>query len=186
MALAPMHRRTVNIVRDCCFLILEERCDEIQESPSLAEGKSLTLANAGMLADTSESKFISIGDSETWCGVDWKESGKSLRFVQLVFFKNHFEMDLPSPMLARHEARQIVDRRTGFYFLGERPLPSSFDSVIKTFYPLRKAYVHEDNLAAAEDVAYVLFDLWRFPIDTRFFLTTFGGNHRWELGKPLD
>ncbi len=36
--------------------------------------------------------------------------------------------------------------------------------MIDTFHPLRKAYVHGDELEAAEDMAFSCFDLWRFPV----------------------
>lgn len=54
--------------------------------------------------------------------------------------------------------------------------------------PFRKIYACGDEPSAAEDMAFIFFDVWRFPVDWRFYVSAaaFGGNHRWEQGAPVE
>ncbi len=46
--------------------------------------------------------------------------------------------------------------------------------------------LHGDHDSVAEDVAYIFFDLWKFPIDSRLFLSTWGRGMQWDSSRPLD
>lgn len=185
-ALSPMHQRTTNLVQDCCYLLIEEQLEIDTPSKLLKETTKVEVASSKVVSDNFSDGFTQYLETEGWSDEGWLQSDQSRRFVQFVFLERHFEMDLPRPMLRIHEARTLLERRSGFYFLGDRPGSPANESVIKVFHPLRKAYIHGDNHSAAEDIAYIFFELWRFPIDTRLYLTTFGGSYCWESGSPLD
>ncbi len=190
-ALEPMHRRTVKQVKDCCFAIIEERDKTAEFFQSLKVSKAvpattqvespvLSLTCGGMEPYTVDADLQAM---EGWSDEGWRADDDSNRFIQFVFLEKHFEMDLPRPMLFAAEAAQIVRHRSGFYFMSDRPGADA--STVKHYNPLRKAYVHGDFVTAAEDIAWIMFDLWRFPVDARFFLSTFGGKHQWDRGRPL-
>ncbi len=192
-ALKPMHRRTVKQVKDCCFLIIDERNTTADFFQSLTAIKYEPIEVPSVLRlerERSEKYTIDSGlykdlrATEGWSTEGWRADEDSDRFIQFVFLEKHFEMDLPRPMLFTAEAAQILRDRSGFYFMSDKPGADA--STVKRFNPLRKAYVHGDVTTAAEDIAWILFDLWKFPIDSRFYLTTFGGKHQWDNDKPLD
>ncbi len=182
----PMHHRTVNVVMDCCFLRIEERENPWSSKRSLEASRVNEKVLSNAVIDTLEGSFETTPDIEGWSDNGWREDDQSCRYVQCVFLEKHFEIDLPRPTLWPMEAKQLLQRRNGFFFLGERGGAETQASVIERFHPLRKAYVHGDHYSVAEDVAYIFFDLWRFPIDTRLFLSTWGGRNQWDSGRPLD
>lgn len=193
-ALAPMHRRTVQIVQDCCFAIFEERNDDFFATPSLKAVKQIekpSVVSVGSLPVGSlQDDIFGMSDSmpfdfDGWSDEGWRQDEKSNRFIQFVFLEHHFEMDLPRPMLWPNEAKTILQTRTGFFFLGDRGDAAVHAETVKNFHPLRKAYVHGDSYSAAEDIAYLFFTLWKFPIDSTLYLSTFGGEHTWDHGVPL-
>lgn len=54
--------------------------------------------------------------------------------------------------------------------------------------PLRKIYLYGDEASAAEDMTFIFFQLWNFPVSTRLYVTSaaFGRNRlRWERGVPI-
>lgn len=195
-SLKPMHRRTVKLVRDCCFAIIEERYDDWMFSQSLSAARSQAtskvaapaLATCGGQLDSHGIERAVLADDrlvvEGWSADGWRGDNRSNRFIQFVFLERHFEMDLPRPMLWPEEAKQILRDRSGFQFMRESQSGKN-RSTIATFQPLRKPYIHGDVTTAAEDVAWIFFELWRFPVDSKLFLTTFGGNYQWESGMPL-
>ena len=185
-AFEPMHDRTVNVVKDCCFLRIEEHEDPMSTKLELEASQIVARVLTHGATDSLESNFDSTPDIEGWSDDGWRESEKSRRFVQYIFLEKHFEMDLPRPTLWPMEARQLIQRRTGFFFLGERGDADKQASVIRRFHPLRKAYVHGDHLSVAEDLAYIFFELWKFPVDARLYLSTWGGRNQWDSSRPLD
>lgn len=188
-ALEPMHRRTVQLVKDCCFAIIEERFDDYSISPALTATKQVEKCAAVTVGESFDDAFGMDSDMpvtiDGWSDEGWRENNRTNRFIQFVFLEHHFEMDLPRPMLWPNEARMILRSRSGFHFLGDRGDAAANADTVKTFHPLRKAYVHGDFYSAAEDVAFIFFSLWKFPIDTTLYLSTFGGKYTWENGKPL-
>ena len=195
-SLKPMHRRTVKQVKDCCFVIIEERSTTAEFFQSLRARKEIpvdTHIEAPVFSlcggspesyGTDIDLFGDVRSTEGWSNEGWRAADDSNRFIQFVFLEKHFEMDLPRPMLFAAEAMQILRHRSGFYFMSDKPGADA--STVKNYNPLRKAYVHGDVVTAAEDIAWILFDLWKFPVDARFYLTTFGGKHQWESSQPLE
>jgi hypothetical protein len=43
------------------------------------------------------------------------------------------------------------------------------------------------HTGAAEDTAYVFFKVWKFPVDSPFYVTAaaFSGKKQWERGTPI-
>ncbi len=188
-ALAPMHHRTVQLVKDCCFAIIEERPEDFRTTPALKANARAEKPSAVSIGKSIGNMF-GRGDDEPfdvdgWSDEGWRQDDSSSRFVQFIFLEHHFEMDLPRPMLWPDEAKVILQSRSGFFFLGDRGDTAMHAETVKTFCPLRKAYVHGDDYSAAEDIAFLFFTLWKFPIDSTLYLSTFGGGHTWENGIPL-
>ncbi len=100
------------------------------------------------------------------------------RIVQFAFTMSDFYIDLPDTTVTPEEA-QVVVQRPGFLFaltktqktLGERQCD-----------PVQRRYQYDAKRAAAEDVAFVLFDLWRTPVDSWINVdaATFDGASSWE------
>lgn len=59
---------------------------------------------------------------------------------------------------------------------------------MEKFNPLRKVYAYGDERSAAEDMAYVWFNVRKFPVDWRFYVTAgaFDEKSNWEKGFPID
>ncbi len=96
----------------------------------------------------------------------------SERYLQFAFMKQTFYMDLSKNTLWPDEARQLLSQRSGFFSLCDRRFPwMSLDvwrGLVETWNPVQKEYINFDARAAAEDVAFILFTLWRFPLDWQF------------------
>ncbi len=54
--------------------------------------------------------------------------------------------------------------------------------------PLQKVYLYRDEESAAEDMAFIVFQVWNFPIDSPLYVTaaTFSGKHRFERGSRIN
>jgi len=59
---------------------------------------------------------------------------------------------------------------------------------VDRFNPLRKVFVYGDERCAADEMAYVFFNVWKFPVDWRFYVTSaaFCGKTYWEKGFPIE
>jgi hypothetical protein len=115
--------------------------------------------------------------------VDDSAGSADLRFTQFSFEENWFCIDLPVQTLKRCEAEQILRRRIGFFFLRDRQQFTLHGEQTAGSDPFRKVYLYGDEWSAAEDMAFVLFEVWRFPVDVRLYVTAaaFGdGRPDWE------
>ena len=67
----------------------------------------------------------------------------------------------------RGEAKSLVASRPGFYFRNTRRVPKDQADYVKKFNPVFRQYKYGvgDEGLAAEDMAYILFDLWKLPVD---------------------
>jgi hypothetical protein len=54
--------------------------------------------------------------------------------------------------------------------------------------PLQKIYLYRDEQSAAEDMAFVVFQVWNFPVDWPLYIkaAAFQTKHRFELGERID
>ncbi len=118
----------------------------------------------------------------------WREDDSSHRFIQLSFNPRFFDIDMPNTTLYRAEAEEILRRRPGFFYVKDRPSFMYPSEEVPTFNPVRKAYVYGDDQMAAEDMAFVWFQVWKFPVDWRFYVSAaaFHESTNWERDWPLD
>ncbi len=80
-------------------------------------------------------------------------------------------MDLPNATLFKPEAERILRERSGFFWLCDLPQFTLYEEDVEGHDPFRKIYLYADERPAAEDTAYILFDLWKFPMDWRLYVT---------------
>ena len=54
--------------------------------------------------------------------------------------------------------------------------------------PLQKIYLYHDEESPAEDMAFILFQVWNFPVDSPLYVkaAAFEPGHRFEDGKRID
>ena len=111
------------------------------------------------------------------------------RTVQFCFEKDWFAADIPNTNLYPAEAERILKERRGFYREAERPDAGVTTDVadLVEFDPVGKKYIYGDEQEAAEDAAYVFFDVWGLPLDAELLVTAsaFDGPD-WEKKRPLD
>ena len=104
--------------------------------------------------------------------------------MQFAFMDHGFYVDLPDTTLLPEEAKRLVAERAGFDFALNNPLKRLGE---RQFDPVQKQYRYAEQRAAAEDAAFVFFDLWRVPIDQRIKVraSAFEVARRWERGFLL-
>lgn len=111
------------------------------------------------------------------------------RFIQFSFEEKWFCVDMPRPTLEPSEAEQILRDRTGYFYLRTRPEFTLYGENVDGLDPFRKIYPYGDEQIAAEDMAFVFFHVWKFPLDWRFFVQSSAFGHEkgldWETGTPL-
>ena len=94
------------------------------------------------------------------------------RFVQFGVSPAEFFMDLPNTTLNESEAETILRDRPEFFFVNARRKSKDPNARIVEFDPLQREYVNGQERVAAEDMAYVLFDVWKLPIDVMIEVST--------------
>lgn len=103
------------------------------------------------------------------------------RFAQFAFHGDDFYLDLPDSTLTHAEANRAVAERPGFrFFLGDGSRkPADYE---REFDPIQRAYNYDQLREAAEDTAYLFFDLWWFPLDSRIKVQAqaFESGRQWE------
>jgi hypothetical protein len=190
-----LQRRAGERQLDCAITFKEnppDGCDTPQLEESIALSLSPALAS-GEAADTG----VANGQDNLKAAVPGSAPGDgrrdSDRYLQFAFMKRTFYMDLPSITLWPEEARRLFSRRSGFFYLRDRRFPwMSFDTwrgLVETWNPVQKEYINSDARAAAEDMAYILYTLWKFPLDWQFYhraLVFHGRKKRdWEGEGPV-
>ncbi len=117
----------------------------------------------------------------------WSPDDAACRFVQFMFLEKWFFLDLPVQTLHRAEADRLLRRCSGCAYMRENPLFHPSAATVRECDPVNKVYLYQDERAAAEDMAFIWFELWKYPFDTIFYLTACrcDGTHRWERGTPL-
>lgn len=115
---------------------------------------------------------------------------KPFRYIQLCFSEDCFYVDLSNRTLLPHEAELILQQRAGFYWAKDRQDLRWVRANLKDYLrwnPLQKIYLYRDEESAAEDMVFVLFDVWQFPVDWPWCVTAaaFHADHRFEQGYPF-
>jgi hypothetical protein len=129
-------------------------------------------------------------DSPELPSPDWSPE-KPFRYIQFAFRRDCFCLELPNYTLLPPEAELILQQCSGFYWARSRPdlrwVRACWKDMLK-WNPLQKIYLYRDEQSAAEDMAFILFRVWKFPLDWRWYVTvsSFHSKHRFEQGKPLD
>ena len=110
------------------------------------------------------------------------------RFIQFSFENKWFCIDMPIQTLFRPEAEEILRYRKGFFDLADRKQFTLHGEDVEGHDPFRKIYVYGDEESAAEDMAFVFFQVWKFPVESRLFVSSaaFSGKHDWEQGVPIE
>lgn len=191
--LKKMHHRAHEEVQGSYFIIFQERLsrkdsddDELKASvtPSL-EFAITGFSDAGL-------DSVTLTEDYPICDIPtegWKQDNSSPRFIQCSIEKNWFCLDMPLQTLYRHEAEQIFRCRKGFFFLRDRPQFTLKGEHTEGYDPFRKIFIYGDEDSAAEDMAFVFFQIWKFPVDWRFYVyaAAFGSKKtNWEKGAPLE
>lgn len=193
-----MEERTHREAQSDCFLIFAES----PKSPrvgnaSLHASKELAmpveepvLARAGKpdFLTTNPGLFTNDGLYPSETPPQSQSNPESPRFVQFLFRQRTFSMDLPNTTIFPPEIERLLRDRSGFVPEAMIGRPLTFEEHVQLFDPVSKEYLYGDEQSVAEDTAYVFFDLWRFPVNTRLFVdaAAFDGTHRWERGHPIE
>ena len=103
------------------------------------------------------------------------------RFAQFAFHADDFFLDLPDSTLTHAEANRAVAERPGFrFFLGDgSQKPADYE---REFDPIKRTYSYALLREAAEDTAYLFFDLWAVPLDAwiKVQAQAFESGRQWE------
>lgn len=191
--LKKMYHRAHEEVHGSCFIIFKEQpwsSSDGDDSLSEAAKPELELILTGF----DDAGIASVTVTEEWSVYDlpeegWKEDDSSARFIQFSFENDWFCLDMPLQTLYRIEAEQILWCRKGFFYLRDRPQFTLYEEDVEGYDPFRKVYIYGDEESAAEDMAFIFFQVWRFPVDWRFYVKAdaFGDKKtEWEDGAPFE
>lgn len=190
--LERMRQRRTDLTRGNCYIIFKERLDEDDPvSPELAESTALVHEPAIEVAGRDTGFSTSTLDETIVVdlpGNGWRGDDSESRFIQFSFNARYFDLDIPNTVLHRAEAGIILQRRPGFFYVTQRREWEHPAERADQFNPVRKIYVYGDEQSAAEDMAFVWFNVWKFPVDWRFFVTAaaFFEKTNWERGFPIE
>lgn len=187
-----MHERAHEIAHGPCFIIFEERKPSASgDEPELTEVKERELAIVTEKFGDTRNIVPDLGDEILFVDLPdegWRGDDSGNRYVQFSFERNWFCMDMPLETLFRPEAEQILRDRMGFFYLRDRSQFTLYGEDVEGHDPFRKVYVYGDERSAAEDMAYIFFTVWKFPVDSRLYVKSaaFSGKHEWEKGYPVE
>lgn len=109
--------------------------------------------------------------------------------VQFCFERKWFAVDIPNTSISRSDARRVLAERRGFYReKDESRIKVSDEGDAEQYDPIGRKYIYGDEREAAEDAAYVFFDVWGLPPDTPVLAqaSAFEGELEWEKPEPLE
>jgi hypothetical protein len=170
-----------------CFMIFSEQSGSDSRDNCLVESVELAAAIADGEAAGGASATRIEAPTPASPAEGWRADNSPRRFVQFSFERNWFCLDMPSCTLFLPEAQKILRDRSGFFYLRDRPEFTLYEEDVDGYDPFRKVYLYRDEPTAAEDLAYIFFDVWKFPIDWRFYATasTFGDGPSFERNHPV-
>jgi len=177
-----MYHRAHEIVGGSCFIIFsEDVSDEDIDGPALH-------AKVPVAALIGDDGFL-VSDGETPPGDNfWRPDHGKKRFVQFSFERQWFCVDMPRSTLFKPEAERILRERSGFFYLRDLPQFTLYGEDTEGHDPFRKVYLYGDERTAAEDMAFIFFDVWKFPVDARLRVkaSAFGDGPTWEKRTLLE
>jgi hypothetical protein len=178
------HHKVVK--HDACFIIFDEAPPDDAESPKLKKRVAI------------EVDCLTGGGSASGGrgGVEGlpkpgKPRKRRFRYIQFAFQRDNFYVELPNNTVFPPEVEQILRCRQGFYWaknrLDLRWVRANWKDMVK-WDPLQKVYIYRDEESAAEDMAFILYQIWHFPVDTPLYVkaASFHTNHRFEWGKRIE
>jgi hypothetical protein len=193
-----LNRRCDERRLDCAITFLESPPDSC-ETPQREESRALSLSavveteqGTGSSTDFLNEGILRVPVPDSGRG-DGQGGRDSHRYLQFAFMKQTFYMDLPKNTLWPDEARRLLSQRSDFIYLGDRRFPwmslDAWREMVHTWAPVQKEYSNSDPRTAAEDMAFILFTLWRFPLDWQFYRRALVFNRRkkrdWEGEGPV-
>jgi hypothetical protein len=110
------------------------------------------------------------------------------RMVQICFHEDWFAIDIPNTNIYPREAQRLLSERQGFYREAETPDAGVTDVVnVVEFDPVGKRYTYGQEQEAAEDAAWIFFDLWGLVPNQPLYVSasSFKTNHKWEQDELL-
>ena len=172
-------------VKDECFSIFEELPPEDAESP---KSRKAAAVKVNCLADGGSALGRSGGgQGSQQCSRSRKRDS---RFLQFAFMRDCFYLEMPNNTVFPQETEQILRQRLGFYWAKNRPdlrwVRGNWKDIVR-WEPLQKVYLYRDEKSAAEDMAFILFQVWNFPVDSPLYIkaASFHTTHRFECGKQI-
>jgi len=110
--------------------------------------------------------------------------GSTTRIVQFAFTANGFYIDIPDTSMTPEEARRAVAERPRFGFALDNRLKTLGE---RQYDPVQRHYHYGEGRAAAEDAAYVFFNLWQIPVDASIKVraAAFEVKRHWERGFSM-
>ena len=177
--------RRHKVVKDECFIIFEESPPEDAESPKLKESVAIKV---NCLAHGGSGSGGELGDDVS---SDFQGGESQPRFLQFAFLQDRFYLELPNNTIFRPEVEQLLRCTMGFFWAKDRPdlwwIRNTWKDMVR-WNPLQKVYLYHDEESAAEDMAFIFFQIWRFPVDSPLWIkaASFEGGHRFENGKRID
>ena len=91
-----------------------------------------------------------------------QEAKAQRRMIQVLFKDKWFAIDLPNTTLSPAEAEKVLKERRGFYREAEHAeseVTKNANDLVQ-FDPVGKKYIYGDEQEAAEDAAYMFYDVW--------------------------
>jgi hypothetical protein len=180
-----MSLRRHKVVKRDCFVVFTESAPEDDESPHIKESVAIP-------AD-----YLVGGGTSSAGGVPCefqpsdRPEGDSSRCIQFAFMRDCFYLDLPNSTLFPNEAELILRCRLRFYYAKNRSdlrwVWANWRDILR-WNPLQKVYLYRDEESAAEDMAFIIFQIWKFPVDWPWYVkeASSHSDHRFERGKPLE
>jgi hypothetical protein len=181
-----MGLRRHKVVKDDCFIIFDESPPEDADSPKLVESVAIPvdcLAEGGSAGGGGEA-----GECQA---NDWQGGGAQPRYLQFAFTQDCFYLELPNNTVFPPEVDQILRHSMGFYWAKNRPdlrwVRGCWEDMVR-WNPLQKVYLYHDEESAAEDMAFILFQVWNFPVDSPFWIkaASFHTEHRFQQGMQIE
>ena len=181
-----MGLRRHEVVKDNCFIVFGESPPEDTESPKLKESVAIKvdcLADGGSGSGGGES-----GENPS---NDWHGGDTPSRYLQFAFMQDLFYIELPNNTIFPPEHELILRQKMGFFWAKERWdlwWVRNNPKDMEKWNPLQKVYLYHDEESAAEDMAFILFQVWNFPVDSPLWIkaASFETDHRFENGKRID
>ena len=108
--------------------------------------------------------------------------------MQFSFEDRYFLIDMPLQTRSREEAGEMLRQRSGFFRMADNKHFAISEDTVRKYDPFNKMYMYGDEVPAAEDMAFIFFQVWKFPVDSRLYVSSasFKGNHKWEQGVPIE